>query len=187
MIETHKLNSIGSNAGTLTLSNGPYNILGYSIFGDKTNDAVITFFHDASTYVVVPTHATEIYTVATGHKFPNLHPVLLTNSGGGLPTGSTERSWVIWVSPTTFQLASSLVDAIAGTPDAISDDGTGTHSVTGYDVWADQLVGAVDAKVFAFPKSGLPSLGEVTNPIDLVITLDPAAGVATAYIIVEKI
>ncbi len=58
-------------------------------------------------------------------------PVELTNVGGALPTGLTAATdyWIIKVDANTFQLATSLANALAGTPVTFSADGTGTNDV----------------------------------------------------------
>lgn len=58
-------------------------------------------------------------------------PYRLTNSGGGLPSGTAVDTnyWIISLTDDTFQLASSYANAIALTPVAIASDGTGTHTV----------------------------------------------------------
>ena len=186
MILPYKINSLSANEGILTLTNGPYNILAYSLFGDKSTDPIITFFHGAAVYDFTSTHATETFTISGGHKLPNLHQVKLV--GADLPNGLTAGTlyWIIWVSPTEFQLASSLANAVAGTEVTVSDDGTGSMTVSGYDFWSDQFDADEDAKVFTFPGKGLPSLGEVV-PFDLTISIIGEQGIATAYILVEKI
>lgn len=58
-------------------------------------------------------------------------PVRLTSSGtlpGGLATGTDY--WVIKVDANTIKLATSLVNALAGTPIDITGAGTGTHTLS---------------------------------------------------------
>jgi hypothetical protein len=76
-------------------------------------------------------NATNIFTKAT-HGMKTGLKVQVSNSGGALPTGLSAATdyFVIYVSANTFKLASSLVNANAGTAIDISDDGTGTHTVT---------------------------------------------------------
>ncbi len=53
------------------------------------------------------------------------------STDGGLPTGlPAGDSWVIVVDPNTIKLASSLANAVAGTPRDLTADGSGTHTLT---------------------------------------------------------
>lgn len=72
-----------------------------------------------------------LFTKAT-HGFKTGLKVRVSNSGGALPTGLSAATdyFVIYVSASTFKLASSLVNANAGTAIDISDDGTGTQTIT---------------------------------------------------------
>lgn len=58
--------------------------------------------------------------------------VQVSNSGGALPGGLAAATdyYVIKLSADTFSLASSLVNAVAGTAINITDAGTGTQTVT---------------------------------------------------------
>lgn len=58
-------------------------------------------------------------------------PFQLSNSGGALPTGLAAATdyWAIFISTSIIQVASSRLNAEAGTPVAFSDDGTGTHTI----------------------------------------------------------
>ncbi len=77
-------------------------------------------------------NATEIFTSATHNFETGTGPVRVSNSGGALPTGLTAGVdyWVIKLSATTFQLATSFANAVALTNLTISDDGTGTQTIT---------------------------------------------------------
>jgi hypothetical protein len=59
-------------------------------------------------------------------------PYLLSNSGGGLPTGVTATTpyFIIATGVNTFKLALTRANAIAGTVVDITTDGTGTQSYT---------------------------------------------------------
>lgn len=59
-------------------------------------------------------------------------PVQVSNSGGALPGGLTAVTdyWVIRTGANTFQLATSLANALAGTFVALSTDGTGTQTLS---------------------------------------------------------
>lgn len=77
-------------------------------------------------------NATEIFTSATHGFETGSGPVRVSNSGGALPTGLSAGVdyWVIKLSTTTFQLATSFANAVALTNLTISDDGTGTQTLT---------------------------------------------------------
>lgn len=59
-------------------------------------------------------------------------PCRFSNSGGALPVGLVAGTtyWTVRVSSTTSRLATSLVNAIAGTVIAFTDAGTGTNTFT---------------------------------------------------------
>lgn len=78
------------------------------------------------------THGTETFNrVAHGFQTGD-GPYQLTNSGGALPGGTATLTnyWIIRDSADAFKLATSLANALAGTNILISDDGTGTHTIT---------------------------------------------------------
>lgn len=80
------------------------------------------------------THAAETIQ-DTGHGLlTGDGPVRLSNSGGALPAGFEEDTdyWVIKVDNDNLKLASSQANALAGTAVAITDDGTGTHTMSDY-------------------------------------------------------
>ena len=80
------------------------------------------------------THASELVN-CTGHGFSTGDRVRLTTSAADLPNGYAVDTtyYVIKVSADTLKLAASDADATAGTPVTISDDGTGTHTIVGYE------------------------------------------------------
>ena len=59
-------------------------------------------------------------------------PIRVANSGGGLPTGLAASTdyWVIVASSSTFKLATSLANALAGTAINLTTDGTGTQTLS---------------------------------------------------------
>lgn len=76
-------------------------------------------------------NATNIFTV-TGHGFvTGKGPVLVSNSGGALPTGLSASTWYwpIVIDADTFRLATSRANAAYGTAVDISTNGTGTNSI----------------------------------------------------------
>jgi len=84
-----------------------------------------TFTADASTDLCTWTSTTDVPSnVLTGTR------VRLTTSGT-LPAGLATATdyYVIKISDTTFKLATSYANAVAGTPINITDAGTGTHTV----------------------------------------------------------
>jgi len=99
------------------LSNATIGTLGtYSILG---NNETTTF---SSSSGLLATYTSDI---------PTLSAISFTNSGGALPTGITANTvyWTIRVSATTSRLATTLANAIAGTPViAFTDAGTGTQT-----------------------------------------------------------
>lgn len=74
---------------------------------------------------------TMIFT-ATAHGMLTGLAVQVSNSGGALPTGLSGSTtyYVINLTANTFQLATTLAHAIAGTNLSISSNGTGTQTVT---------------------------------------------------------
>lgn len=66
------------------------------------------------------------------HGFPTGLKVALSNAGGALPAGTSATNyWLIAVDATTLKLATSLINALAGTPvDITAAAGGGTHTLT---------------------------------------------------------
>lgn len=78
-------------------------------------------------------NATEIFTVSPAMTFITGDGIFqVSNSGGALPTGlaASTNYYLIFLTPTTFQLATSVANAEAGTELTISDDGSGTNTIT---------------------------------------------------------
>lgn len=78
-------------------------------------------------------HLTSLLTIADTTLYYVGSPVLLSNSGGGLPPAFTASTiyYVIPVSATTFKLAASYANALAGTAiSAGASDGTGTQTIS---------------------------------------------------------
>lgn len=99
-------------------------VKGYSvqIVGTVATPSAATFTADAGT---------DVFT-ATAHGFLTGLKVQVSNSGGALPTGLSAATdyFVIRLTANTFKLATSLVNANAGTAIDISDAGTGTQTAT---------------------------------------------------------
>lgn len=93
-----------------------------------------------------------LLTAAAHGKDTGYGPVRLTTSGslpGGLATGTDY--WLIVVSSSTFQLASSKANALAGIAVEVQDAGSGTHNMRAtMQTVADQLEQCLD-EVLTFP------------------------------------
>lgn len=93
-----------------------------------------------------------LLTAAAHGKDTGYGPVRLTTSGtlpGGLATGTDY--WLIVVSSSTFQLASSKANALAGVAIEVQDAGSGTHNMRAtVQTVADQLEQRLD-EVLTFP------------------------------------
>lgn len=79
-------------------------------------------------------NTTDELTIAGGHDYSTGEgPLRLSVTGGTLPTGLAVDTdyWIIVVNATTFQLASSYDDALAGTAVSFSTDGTPTTNIGG--------------------------------------------------------
>lgn len=59
-------------------------------------------------------------------------PIRVSNSGGALPSGIVAATdyWVIKVGADTFKFATTLANALAGTPINLTTDGTGTQTLS---------------------------------------------------------
>ncbi|MCC6425635.1 MAG: hypothetical protein IT435_02320 [Phycisphaerales bacterium] len=94
-----------------------------------------------------------LLTSADHGKDTGFGPVRLTNSGGALPAGlagSTDY-WMIVVSSSTFRLATSKANALAGVAVEVQDAGSGTHSMRAtMQTVADQMEQCLD-EVLCFP------------------------------------
>lgn len=85
---------------------------------------------------VTVANATNIWT-AVGHGLTTGQPVRLSTTGT-LPDGASASTtyYVLWLSADTFTLHTTNAGAVAGTGTLdVSDDGSGTHSVTSGDRW----------------------------------------------------
>lgn len=94
--------------------------------GVGTGTDVFTF---AAAAVTV---ATDIITLTSTRSLPTGTPVVLTNSGGSVPTGlvAVTTYYVIQVTPTTYQLAANAANAKAGVQIDITAQGSGTNTLT---------------------------------------------------------
>lgn len=75
-------------------------------------------------------HTTETLTTGTHNRLAGDGPFRLTTTTT-LPTGLATGTdyWLIVPSGTTLRLGSTLANALAGTPVAFSDNGTGVHTI----------------------------------------------------------
>jgi hypothetical protein len=93
-----------------------------------------------------------LLTAASHGKDTGFGPVRLTTSGtlpGGLTTGTDY--WMIVVSSSTFRLATSKANALAGVAVEVQDAGTGTHTMRAtMQTVADQMEQCLD-EVLCFP------------------------------------
>ncbi len=109
--------ALTKNMGRVMIGSAPSSIL--------TASFTTTFTASSSTGLLV--------TTANAYYIFQGMPVVVTNSGGALP-GNLVANAVYYVtniaSPTTFHLATSYANAIAGTAIAFSSAGTGTQTIT---------------------------------------------------------
>lgn len=91
-----------------------------------------TMFPTAISVVFTANSATDTFTIATPVVPLTGVAVTVSNSGGGLPAGLSAATnyFIIKLSPTTFQLATNIQNANAGTAINITTNGTGTQTVT---------------------------------------------------------
>lgn len=151
--------SIGSSASTATTANANtwplYNLLwnnvnnafcpvtggrGANAYADFSGNKPITITQimgyalmglaPAQTFTYA--NGTGIFTVGNANLYYFGTPVILSNSGGALPSAFSANTpyYVIPISGTTFQLASSYANAIASTAITGGTNGTGTNTVT---------------------------------------------------------
>jgi hypothetical protein len=105
--------------------------------------------------------ASDICTMA-GHGYTTGNgPVQVTTSAADQPAGLSLLTdyWVIRLSASTFNLASSLANALAGTAVDIADAGTGTHKITSLPVFNNPLY----IRTIIFTTAGTSGATEVTE------------------------
>lgn len=94
-----------------------------------------------------------VLTAADHGKDTGYGPVRLTNSGGVLPQGLSTGTdyWMIVLSSSTFRLATSKANALAGVAIEVQEAGSGTHSMRATaQTLADQMEQSLD-EVLTFP------------------------------------
>lgn len=124
--------SFASLIGSSTNDSAPVGMIGEYQSTQMTQAAALATGTALSVQPPVATPA--LFTVASATGLANLSACTFTNSGGGLPTGVSAATnyYICNLNPTagTFNVASTLALAAAGTPDInISVIGTGTQSV----------------------------------------------------------
>jgi hypothetical protein len=94
-----------------------------------------------SGYTFTTTHASELATTASNHNYPTGLLVRLTTTGT-LPAGYSLATdyYVVWVSANTLRLATSKDGAFANTYVTITDDGSGTHTITPTDLTVKECI-----------------------------------------------
>ena len=131
------------------------------------------------------TAATTDICTAAGHGFSTGDRVRVTTSAADLPAGLAVDTtyYVIKIDANTFKLATSDANATAGTAVDITDAGTGTHSIVGY----ENITGLFfEASAIAI-RAGIPSKSdELANSMGIPRTMsmealrDPISGFALA-------
>lgn len=98
---------------------------------------------------------TGILTITTATQMSTGTPVVVSNSGGALPTGlnAGQVYYSIFVTATTIKLASTIANAYAGTAVSFSDNGSGTNTVF---VFGDTLGNVIGERI---------AVGSHTHPI----------------------
>lgn len=118
--------AMGANAVT------PGDTYDITVEGDGVTTTEIAITLPATNVTIsAVANASETFTAAAHGMVTGDGPYRLTNSGGGLPSGTSVDTdyWIIKLTADTFQLATSYANAIAETELLISSDGTGTHTV----------------------------------------------------------
>jgi hypothetical protein len=117
------------------------------------------------------THASELVN-STGHGLiTGDGPIRLRTTANDLPLGYSIDTdyWVIYASSSTFKLATSYDNAIAGTAVSISDDGSGTHTyyscVDGVNGWEEWIWLDVAIKVLLKQRSDVSQLAGIKDGI----------------------
>jgi hypothetical protein len=115
-------------------------------------------------YPNLPTNnaATQTFTAATtdictanGHGYKTGDRVRVTTSAADLPAGLEVDTtyYVIYLTANTFKLASSDANATAGTAVDITDAGSGTHSIVGY----ENVIGLFFSPESIAVRAGIPA------------------------------
>lgn len=109
----------------------PSNLTGVEIKGGSGVGVLIAATVTTPSAGTFTAAVSDICTKAS-HGFKTGLKVQVSNSGGALPTGLSAATdyFVIYLSASTFSLASSLVLAQAGTAIDISGTGSGTQTIT---------------------------------------------------------
>jgi hypothetical protein len=117
------------------------------------------------------THASELVNSTAHGLVTGDGPIRLRTTADDLPAGYSAETdyWVIYVSSSTFKLATSYDNAVAGTAVSISDDGTGTHTyyscVDGVNGWEEWIWLDVAIKVLLKQRSDVSQLAGIRDGI----------------------
>jgi hypothetical protein len=118
------------------------------VAGDGVTSTDLAVTLPATNLTIVPTHAADLFTVAAHGMVDGAGPWRVKTSAADLPLNLTVDTdyWITAATENTFKLASSYANAIAGTPVAFDDDGTGVHTLdrTSNDVLMAQLKQALN-------------------------------------------
>lgn len=116
--------------------------------GVTPTDIVVTPLADIT---LVPTHATDLFTLVGHGMSTGDGPYRLTTSAADLPLNLLVDTdyWIIALDADTFQLATSYANALAGTEVTFDDNGTGTHTLQrdANDVMVSQIVDRLNSVV----------------------------------------
>lgn len=125
----HILNASAFSAAATTM---PAVFMLVDLLGYYPMTTVTTTGNQATVHAVTVTAATSDILTHTGYDIPSFTRVQFTTTTT-LPAGLSLATdyWTIRLSATTSNVATSLANAIAGTPVVdITDTGTGTHTIT---------------------------------------------------------
>lgn len=124
--------------------------IGLTVRGDGVTETEIAL-EVLADITLTPTHATDLFTLASHGMATGDGPYRLTTSAADLPLNLLVDTnyWIIRLDADTFQLASSYANAIAETEVAFDDNGTGTHTLQrdANDVINAQLVDRLNSVV----------------------------------------
>lgn len=126
-------------------------VYGFNVEGEGVTATEVRVTALADVTISAVANASETFTAVAHGMATGDGPYRLTNSGGGLPSGTAVDTnyWIIRLTADTFQLATTYANAIAETELLIASDGTGTHTVQrdANDVIVAQLVDRLNSVV----------------------------------------
>lgn len=120
----------GSSAAALTTSLDDSQQRGEALYALGANQDF--WFSQGVIDTVFTADSTTDKLTATAHKIKTGMALQVSNSGGALPGGlaATTTYWAILVDASTFKLATSYANAVAGTAIDITSNGTGTQTAS---------------------------------------------------------